>query len=62
MSNPLTKVAFNCHLKRLRLFPIKPDEQDYDPTAGARTPDEYRWAQGRKMRRLFEEWKSTQAK
>jgi hypothetical protein len=62
MSNPLTNVAFIVHLKRLRLFPIQPDEQDFDPAAQAHTPDEYRLAQRRKMLRLLEEWKATQPK
>jgi hypothetical protein len=62
--SPITNVAFNCHLRRLNLFPIKPDEQDYDPTSQAHTPEEqahqYRLAQGRKMQRLYNEWRSLQ--
>jgi hypothetical protein len=47
MSNPLTNVAFIAYLKRMHLFPINPDEQDFNPATTAHTPeeqaDQYAW-------------------
>jgi hypothetical protein len=44
--------------------PIKPDDQDYDPSADPKTIEEtaheYGLAQGRKLMRIYQAWKSEQ--
>jgi hypothetical protein len=63
-SNPLDDPAFVAYLESYYQGPIEPDKQDLDPTARRRTDKEcaeqWRLAQGRKLARIFHEWKALQ--